>query len=210
MRLLWLLLAIALPGCLSLSSSWNGPEDFYAYVHEIAPEGGELEGPRGRTVTVCHAYACQMRTDVTFTEADLAPVYAVLAAADGPAAEREALRLAIAHLETVVGRRVGTSGDVGYLYLEGSGDPGQQDCIDETANTTSYLLMLEREGLMRHHRVRKAEQRGFIVDGRYPHFSASLREIATGTAWVIDSWPQANGESPRMLQLDDWYAERSA
>jgi hypothetical protein len=37
----------------------------------------------------------------------------------------------------------------------GSGDTSQQDCVDEATNTTSYLLVLERNGLIQRHLVER-------------------------------------------------------
>ena len=39
------------------------------------------------------------------------------------------------------------------MQFAASGDPSQQDCVDEATNTTSYLLVLQANGLLKHHTV---------------------------------------------------------
>jgi hypothetical protein len=82
------------------------------------------------------------------------------------------------------------------------------DCIDEATNTTSVLLVAERRGLLRHHEVTSPVARGFFLDGRYPHATAVLRETGGGSAWAVDSWPEANGKPPLVQPLDAWFAAR--
>jgi hypothetical protein len=70
---------------------------------------------------------------------------------DSPAEERRAIAYAIAWMERRVAPAVGTTTDRPSMDFMGSGDESQQDCVDEATNTTSYLLVLERHGLIQHH-----------------------------------------------------------
>jgi hypothetical protein len=56
-------------------------------------------------------------------------------------------------METRVGDVVGTKDDRPGMDFTGSGDPTQQDCVDEATNTTSYMNVLAGAGLIRHHEV---------------------------------------------------------
>ena len=190
-------LATGMAGC--VSANWSEPEDFYAYI-------GGTE-PVGRTVAVCHSYSCRQRTQMAFSEEDLTRVRTLLGAAETAAEERAALARAIGLIEEVVGQSIGTSEDRGLLYTAGSGDPGQLDCIDETANTTSYLLVMENEGLFRHHRVRKPALRGMLIDGRWPHFTAVVTERETGEDFAVDSWVRDNGQPPVVMPLEKWLTQ---
>ena len=84
------------------------------------------------------------------------------------------------------------------------------DCIDEATNTTSLLLVAQRRGMLKHHRVTTPVARGFFLDGRYPHATAVVKEKASGRAYAVDSWPKANGAKPDILDLDDWFAASAA
>ena len=46
------------------------------------------------------------------------------------------------------------------MDFRGSGDTTQLDCVDEATNTTSYILVLDRHGLIRHHRVERPLRQG--------------------------------------------------
>jgi hypothetical protein len=85
-----------------------------------------------------------------------------------------------------------------------SGVQGQMDCLDETANTTSLLLVLQEQGLLIHHTVQGPESRGFFLDGRYPHFTAIIAEKRTGSEWAVDPWAKAPGQRPDILPLAQW------
>ena len=197
--LIWICLVVSVSSC--VSANWKSPDDYYQYIGSEAPED--------RTVIVCSAYSCQQQTKFTFSDTDLKAVESMLGRASTATEEREAIAHAIGYLEGVVGLKVGTSDDRGQLFPDGSGDPGQLDCIDETANTTSYLLVLERESLLRFHSVRKPALRGAIIDGRWPHFSAVLTEKTSGLHFAVDSWPRYNGEPALLFPLDEWLRQRS-
>jgi hypothetical protein len=59
---------------------------------------------------------------------------------DAPFQERRAIAYAIALIEKKVGNRLGIKDRAG-MEFGSTGDPTQQDCVDEATNTTSYLLM---------------------------------------------------------------------
>lgn len=167
--------------------------------------------PSETRAIVCHGFGCQLRTSVGLTANDLATFEAFFRdGAGSPRAEREAIARAVAWAEKRVAPEVGSQDDVGGLDLWNAGKRGQMDCIDEAANTTSYLLIAEKRGLLRHHRVAQPVARGFFLDGRYPHATAVVTETATGTAYAVDSWPHPNGAPPDVLTLEDWFAAARA
>lgn len=114
--------------------------------------------PKGATVHVCHAYGCKMRTKFTFTPDDVKELGALMtktrsALPDDAEQERRAVAYAVGWMETKVGDKVGTKEDRPGMDFAASGDPTQQDCVDEATNTTSYLTVLANAGLIRHHTV---------------------------------------------------------
>lgn len=184
-------------GCAAQVSS--RPTAWYAAHGGVAPSGDR--------VYVCHAFGCARRTAVTLTPADLKRLAATLSAGRGsPAAERAAVAKAVGWLEIRVAPVVGSARDIGGLDLQNAGVPGQMDCIDEATNTTSYLLVLEAHGLLRHHRVARPVARGFFLDGRYPHATAVLVETRSGDTYAVDSWPKGNGVPPDVMPLERWFA----
>ena len=170
--------------------------------------------PKLDTVTVCHAYGCKEQTPFTFTQADIAEISALMARVprtDSPAEERRAIAYAIAWMERRVAPTVGTATDRPSMDFAGSGDPTQQDCVDEATNTTSYLLVLERHGLIKHHTV----QRPFAKDSltHWTHWAAVIRETDNGERFAIDflggrQWRKPDGAGRGKL-LRAWHLCRS-
>jgi hypothetical protein len=168
------------------------------------------EAPRNNTVYVCHAYGCRMQTPFRFTDADLAQLKALMTKtrkADTPFEERRAVAYAIGWMETRTGDVIGTSADRPGMDFSASGDPTQQDCVDEATNTTSYLLILERNGFLKHHTVGTPFSKENLLRGvaGWPHWTAVLRENANGQKWAVDSWIYANGENPAIVEAERWY-----
>jgi hypothetical protein len=195
--------------------------------------------PKGATVHVCHAYGCRARTKFTFASQDLAELNALMArtrgtAPDTPHEERRAVAYAIGWMETRVGNAIGTKDDRAGMDFTGSGDPTQQDCVDEATNTTSYLTVLASAGLLRHHSVGVPFARENYLRGvsGWTHWTAVLIEkpynpppltagtkgkaggatpqvaayvSAPGQKWAVDSWIYANGENPAVVKAEEWY-----
>ena len=185
-----------LAGC--VSGREGAPTDFFYNF--------DLTSPRGNLVTVCSGYGCRFETKVMIDDHDLDQIRSIFAQVeDSETGEREAVQSAIAYLETRVGTEVGTSEDRGKIEARGVGDKTQQDCIDESTNTTSYLIVMEANGFLKYHKVRRPEVRGYWLDGRWPHWTAVLQSNKAGSEWAIDSWWRDNGAEPVVIPLADWY-----
>lgn len=192
--------AVLLAGCTHARS--GSPADHLAFFG--VPE------PSPNTVHVCHAYGCQMRTKVRFTGADLTELRALMdktRAADTPHEERRAVAYAIGWIERRVGDAIGTKSDRAGMDFAASGDPTQQDCVDESTNTTSYLLVLQSNGLLRHHTVARPFAKDQLWRGvaGWTHWTAVLTETASGQRWAVDSWIYENGENPAIVETEHWY-----
>ncbi|MFN7167930.1 MAG: hypothetical protein ACK4NV_12825 [Pannonibacter sp.] len=166
--------------------------------------------PRDDRLYICHAFGCARKTPVQLGSRDLRRLASILREGRAsPVAERAAVARAVAWMETRVAADVGSANDRGGFDTSGAGVPGQMDCIDEATNTTSLLLLAERRGYLKHHRVGSPVARGFLIDGRYPHATAVLRQRG-GPDYAVDSWPKANGAPPVIQPLDAWFAARPA
>jgi hypothetical protein len=119
-----------------------------------------------------------------------------------PRAERAAVSRAVQYYEGRAARAVGVR-DQAKSNAKQWGKRGQMDCVDESTNTRIFLLYLERRGLLKHHTVDRNVTRGFLIDGRYPHSTAVLREIS-GEKWTIDSWYEPTGGPPDIMLLSQW------
>jgi hypothetical protein len=198
-----LLLGVALVSLGGCTYDEGGPPDAHFESFAAKP-------PKRDTVTVCHAYGCKAQTKFTFTEADITELRALMARvprSDTPAEERRALAYAIAWMERRVAPTVGTASDRTSIDLRDSGDPTQLDCVDEATNTTSYLLVLDRHGLIKHHAVDRPLAKDSLT--RWTHWAAVIREKASGARFAIDSGTGPNGENPTMQAAASFYVPDS-
>jgi hypothetical protein len=167
--------------------------------------------PKGATVHVCHAYGCKMRTKFTFNDKDLGELTAIMkkwrTKANTAEDERRGLAYAIGWMETRTGAVIGTKDDRPGMDFAGSGDPTQQDCVDEATNTTSYLTLLHSRGLLKFHTVSTPFAKENYLRGiaGWTHWTAVLVESSSKQRWAVDSWIYANGENPAVVKAEEWY-----
>ncbi len=118
------------------------------------------------------------------------------------ATERTAIGRAIGVLEGMIGARTGTAEDRAGTFGN-SAWPGQLDCNDEAANSTTYMRLLLADGLLRFHRVLDTTTRGgFLIFGR--HSAAVIQEIASGEQYAVDAWFYDNGQPAVIVPLAAW------
>jgi len=161
--------------------------------------------PEGTRIIACHGYGCSRRQVVSVDGAWLGRASALLRAGRiSPAAERSALAQVMSSYTAYLAASIGGKPDMPGTSAQMSGVHGQMDCLDETANTTSLLLVLQEKGLLTHHQVEQPESRGFFLDGRYPHFSAVIVEKGSRQGWAVDPWRRAPGQKPEILPLVLW------
>src|SRR5207248_11227591 len=84
-------------------------------------------------------------------------------------------------------------------------DPSQLDCIDETVNTTTYLLLLSRVGLLHWHRVGVPAHRGTLMTLDVAN-TAVVIEASSGRGFAIDTAFADPGLTPYVVPLETWLA----
>jgi len=183
------------------------------YNQMMAERG--VAGASRDSFTVCHGHGCRLRSEVTLTAEDWAPVAAIF---DGPAAsaaaERQRIAEAIGVIEASVALQAGTGADRGgtlNAFSETLGDSAavdaQIDCVDETTNTSVYLTLLDQAGYLKWHRIDGWAGRGSLVVGtEWPHQSAVIVERQGGKAFAVDSWFEDNGHAAHVVPLAEWRA----
>lgn len=157
--------------------------------------------------TICHGYSCTHKSKAGFSDAEWNSIAAIFRSnpAKDAAVERVKLGKALALMERYTGKKTGTSED---LPMAGSIKESnfQMDCIDETVNTTQYVDMLQKAALLKFHERTEPTHRGYLIDGRWPHNTAVVREKETGTLWAVDTFYRGNGEEPYIVTRADWLA----
>lgn len=151
----------------------------------------------------CYSYGCRRSAyfPVTPTVADRFSTIMAGGKAS-PEAERAAVSKAVQYYEDLSVQAIGAR-DLPKSPVVASGEKGQMDCIDESTNTRGLLLYLESRGLLKFHKVEPNTSRGILIDMRYPHWTAVLRDNS-GTEWAVDSWYEAAGGPPDIVTLAYW------
>lgn len=153
-------------------------------------------------VAICYNYACDTLDTVEFEGIQLNRIRWLLIGADDAPGERAAIAQAIGLFETFAGDQTPTWTDQGGNNEDPDELPGRMDCIDESANTTTYLRLMERLGWLRFHRVGEPLMRTqYLV---YQHWAARIMETANGREFVVDSWFFDNGRPAVVYPLQDW------
>lgn len=166
--------------------------------------------PEGDRVFVCSSYGCRTQTPFRFSAADLAEVKRIMAkAATSPAAEREATKKAIAWMGHRADTAVGTAGDRPGDDMAGNGDPGQMDCVDVATNLTSYMLVMERHQMFKHHAVGSIYVKEDIRRGwsGWTHYAGVLIENGSQQKYAVDGWLLASGKPPEITEVERWYID---
>lgn len=194
--------AVAIAGCLfALSGNALAAADAakeYLARYEVPP-------PTPSQVVVCHGFACKFRTPVVLRSDDIARLRAIMRGGHGSAkAEIQAIAEAVAWFERRIGPHTGTSRRTPRAGPDQAGIRSEADCIDESVNTTTLLLLLSDLELLRFHAVAGPEARGYLVDFRYPHATAVIENRTTGARWAIDPWTKRNGHRPDTLPIEVW------
>lgn len=153
-------------------------------------------------IPVCYDFGCSTRQVIGLSDEEWQGVLGWLQpAAISAEEERKRISQAVGWIEELIGRHTPTHLDKAKNDLLPSQAEGQQDCIDESLNTTTYLRLLEHEGLLKWHRVVDRAYRKAILD---QHWSGQIQEIATGQGYVVDSWFSANGHLPFIQKVEKW------
>jgi len=171
--------------------------------------------PANDTVYVCSAYGCHTQTPFRFAQADIAKLRSFMALpknGDIPAEERRAVARTLAWMEKRVGDVVGTSADRPGDDMSGGGDPTQMDCVDVATNLTSYLLVLERHKLLKHHSVGNVVvKEDFFRRGPsgWPHYAAVMVENPSQQRLRGGRWLLSSGQEPEIVEAEKWYIDDS-
>jgi hypothetical protein len=170
------------------------------------------EMPVRNKISVCSAYGCRTKTDFRLTSVDIDTLKGMMAAsagADTAELERTRIARALAWTEKRVGDVVGTSADRPGDDFAGNGDPTQMDCVDVATNLTSYLLVLQNNGFLKHHTVgtiyaKEDLRRG--LDG-WLHYTAIVVDNSSKRRYAVDGWKLASGIEPEIVETEKWYVD---
>jgi len=159
--------------------------------------------PDYKHFSMCHDHGCKTVEQLSLSDTQWQQIArhflpVVLSAAQ----EREQIAEAIAEFEKIIGIKTNTSQDKAGLFAH-MGSAGQLDCIDESTNSTTYLLIFQQAGLLKWHEPINPVTRGFFIFG-WPHSSAAMKEKQSQIKYAVDSWFEDNGQRPHIIPLPQW------
>ncbi len=102
--------------------------------------------PSGGRVFACHGYGCSRRLPVMLDGNIIPRAAALLGSTESAEAERRAIGEVVRIYTAQLARELGGAPDRPGSPYEMSGQHGQMDCLDETANTTSLLGRTRQPG----------------------------------------------------------------
>ena len=153
----------------------------------------------------CYDFGCKTTQELHYSAANWDEIKALFTPASvDSAAEKQAIRRAVAIMERISGELSGTFRYKGGNY-PGSDIIRQMDCIDESTNTIQYLYALEELNLLQWHRVDPKQRR---IVWFATHWTATISELDSEQRFVVDSWYRDNGELPYIQPLADWERKR--
>lgn len=154
----------------------------------------------------CYDFGCKSMQSIDFSAPQWREIELIFTPpAHSPTQEKQQIRHAIALMESFAGAITGSSQDRAGNY-NNVDLPFQQDCIDESTNTTQYLLALQRRGWLKWHQVAPRQQR---IRWLFTHWTAVISQNNNGELFAVDSWYRDNGEPPYIQSLDDWRRKAS-
>jgi hypothetical protein len=185
-----------------------------AAAMQLSPEQSELytsvsiNPPSPNGMTVCYGFVCRRRAELTFTAADQKQLSQIMAAGKASAiAERAAVQKAVVWFDKRMGPVIGTTTRVARADIRNRADASNYDCWDSTRNVSSFLLVLQEWGLLKHHTVGNPRYRGNILAMQLPHNTAVLTEKASRVEWVVDMWTTRYAQPPDVMLVDKWLKE---
>lgn len=160
----------------------------------------------------CYDYGCKTIKPVSLSQEGWNRLHALFAfPAQNANQERAHIAQAIQIFETDIGAQTGTSADLKGTFkpfIRNKGKPlrFQQDCVDESTNTTIYLSVLYQKGWLQFHRVTQPQSRQpFIGGNRWWHQSATIVDSNTSQRYAVDSWFEDNGAPPYIVKIEKWF-----
>lgn len=190
------------------SCAQNVPIDDYSHYLR----NKNIPAPTLEAFPHCYDYGCKTVKTVSLSNQAWKELNAIFSIpANTAEQERDRISKAIQIFETDIGAQTGTSAD-----LKGTFKPFarktdkplrfQQDCVDESTNTTVYLSILQKKNWLQFHRVTQPQSRQpFIGGNHWWHQSATIREINTKQQYAVDSWFEDNGAPAHIVKIENWF-----
>jgi hypothetical protein len=195
---------LSLPLLLILTACAGGNHIDYLRMREIP-------SPTIESFTHCYNYGCDKRKTLTLPTETLNKINALFETSSTSIKEEEQRIIkAMQIFEQDIGEITGTKNDkrgTFRLYQDDakSTQTFQQDCIDESTNTTTYLTLLNNMGYLKFYEPAfPANRQPFLSGAPWWHQTAVMKDKTTGEKYAVDTWFEDNGKAGYIVPLQEW------
>lgn len=198
MKFIFVLVFLFLNGCTTASYT------DYLRMYNINP-------PTMEEFTHCYDYGCKTKVSLALpknTKRQLEKIFTPTP--KNAEEERQKISNAIKVFENNIGNITGTKNDkrgTFRLYQDNakSTKKFQQDCVDESTNTTIYIALLQQLNLLAFHTPSfPTSRQPFIGGAPWWHQTAVIQEIETSEKFAVDSWFRDNGYPAFIVPYQEW------
>ena len=171
----------------------------------------DIPAPTIESFTHCYNYGCSKRETLGLpieTKTKIDRLF--LTPSKSNEEEQSKIIQSLKIFEKDIGEIVGTKNDkrgTFRLYQDDSPEAKshQQDCVDESTNTTTYLSLLNQMGYLTFYSPAFPKTRQpFIGGGNWWHQTATIKDNQTGDFYAVDTWFEDNGVAGYIVPLDKW------
>ena len=181
---------------LTACTTTTQPAETYLQLYGMAPTSTQH-------FAICNFFGCEETAFISLSDTDWMLIDNIFSPrANDSTEERRRISIAVAQFEKTVAAKAGTGDDQPRQQGMFRGTR-QLDCIAETINTTSYLILLHKRGLMQRHALRYPQHRG-LMHGQFPHNTAVIEDLKTGERYAVDTYFHANGVPPEIVPVSKW------
>lgn len=152
-------------------------------------------------VNICFNYGCKKQVLVTLTDDDIQTVREHMAQPASASVERARLGQAMALFYKDAARTTPIWRDKGRNHPWDPAVDGVMDCIDHTHNTTQFLLLMQRQELLVHHKVATPLHRWRYFDD---HHASQIVERDSEARFAVDSWFFDFGQPALVQPVAQW------
>lgn len=157
----------------------------------------------------CYNYGCDKRVELSLPQDTIKKLEGLFSPpSTSKELERNRIRHAIKIFEDDIGLLAQTQHDVGGTfkqYQRSNVQGRQQDCIDESTNTTVYLALLDQLDLLKFYEPAfTANRQPFFGGSAWWHQTAVIKDRETGEKFAVDSWFKDNGHPAYVVPYAEW------
>lgn len=171
----------------------------------------DIPAPTIESFTHCYNYGCAKKETLKIPDSTLKKLKSIFTTPPPYKANHEIQMIlqALKVFEQDIGEIVGTKNDKRGTFRAYQDDSiesksFQQDCIDESTNTTTYLTLLNNLGYLKFHSPAFPANRQPLSGGNWWHQTATIVDNETGDRYAVDTWFEDNGKAGYIVPLKEW------